>query len=147
MSASVSSTDGRSRWVDRWWVALVFDAACVLLFVVLGRRSHDEGNGVLSVLNVAAPFSIGLAVGWVLSPNVHRAPRSVRAGVDVWVPTVVIGVLLRWFAWDRSTAFAFVVVATLFLGFFLLGWRVVVSGTSRPRSAVRSERPPLEAER
>ena len=70
-----------------------------------------------------------------------------RAGVDVWVATVVIGVLLRWFAWDRSTAFAFVVVATLFLGFFISGWRVVVSGTSRPRSEVRSERPPLEAER
>jgi hypothetical protein len=133
--------------VKRWWVALAFDVACVLLFVILGRRSHDEGNGVLSVLNVAAPFAIGLAVGWLVSPNVRRTPRSLRAGVDVWVATVVIGVLLRWFAWDRSTAFAFVVVATLFLGFFMLGWRVVVAGTSRPRSAVRSERPPLEAER
>jgi hypothetical protein len=143
----MTETDARTRWYDRWWVALLFDAACVLLFVVLGRQSHDEGNGVLSVLNVAAPFAIGLAVAWALSPNVHRAPRSVRAGIDVWLATVVIGVLLRWFAWDRSTAFAFVVVATLFLGFFLLGWRVVVSGTSRPRSAVRSDRPPLEAER
>jgi len=60
---------------------------------------------------------------------------------------VVIGVLLRWFAWDRSTAFAFVVVTVLVVGFFVLGWRVVMSGTSRPRRAVRSERPPLEAER
>ena len=135
------------RWFDRTWVALAFDAASVLLFVVLGRRSHDEGSDVLGLLNVAAPFAIGLAVGWAASPNVRRSPRAVRAGVDVWVATVVIGVLLRWFAWDRSTAFAFVVVATLFLGFFMLGWRVVVSGTSRPRSAVRSERPPLEAER
>jgi hypothetical protein len=59
----------------------------------------------------------------------------------------VIGVLLRWFAWDRSTAFAFVIVAALFLGFFMLGWRLVVAGTSRPRAAVRSGRPPLEAER
>lgn len=135
------------RWMDRRWVALAFDVASVLLFVVLGRRSHDEGNGVASVLNVAAPFVIGLTVGWLVSPNVRRAPRSPRAGVDVWVATVVIGVLLRWFAWDRSTAFAFVVVTTLFLGFFMLGWRVMVSATSRPRSAVRSERPPLEAER
>jgi Protein of unknown function (DUF3054) len=141
----VSGRDG--RWFDRTWVALAFDAACVLLFVVLGRRSHDEGNDVLGLLNIAAPFAIGLAVGWAVSPNVRRGPRSVRAGVDVWVATVVIGVLLRWFAFDRSTAFAFVVVATLFLGLFLVGWRVLVSGTSRPRSAVRSERPPLEAER
>ena len=133
--------------MNRRWVALVLDVACVLLFVILGRGSHDEGQGILSVLNVAAPFMIGLAVGWALSPNVHRLPRSIRAGVDVWIATVVLGVLLRWFAWDRSTAFAFVIVATLFLGFFLLGWRLVVTGTRRPRRAVPSGRPPLEAER
>jgi hypothetical protein len=131
----------------RRWVALALDVACVLLFVVLGRRSHDEGSGIASVLNVAAPFGIGLALAWIVSPSVHRAPWRVRAGVDVWVSTVVIGVILRWFAWDRSTALAFVIVATLFLGFFLLGWRVVLSGTKRPRAAVQSERPPLEAER
>jgi hypothetical protein len=133
--------------VNRRWVALAFDVASVALFVVLGRRSHDEGTAITSTLDVAAPFLIGLAVGWSLSPQVHRAPRSLRAGVDVWVATVVIGVLLRWFAWDRSTAFAFVIVAALFLGFFLLGWRVVVSGASRPRRLVPSDRPPLEADR
>jgi Protein of unknown function (DUF3054) len=133
--------------VKRHWVAIALDVACVLLFVVLGRSSHDEGEGIASVLNIAAPFLIGLAVGWILSPRVHLRPRSIRAGVDVWVATVLIGVLLRWFAWDRSTAFAFVIVATLFLGFFLLGWRVVISGTSRARGEVPSGRPPLEAER
>ena len=95
----------------RPWLALAADVACVLLFVVLGRRSHDEAASVTSALNVAAPFLIGLAVGWVLSPHVHRQASSIRAGLDVWVATVVIGVLLRWFAWDRSTAFTFVLVA------------------------------------
>jgi Protein of unknown function (DUF3054) len=133
--------------VNRRWVALAFDVAAVVLFVVLGRQSHDEGTAITSTLNVAAPFLIGLATAWLLSPQVHRAPRSLRAGVDVWVATVVVGVLLRWFAWDRSTAFAFVVVAALFLGFFLLGWRLVVSGASRPRGALPSDRPPMEADR
>jgi Protein of unknown function (DUF3054) len=133
--------------VNRRWVALAFDVGCVLLFVVLGRRSHDEGGSVTSTLNVAAPFLVGLAAGWVLSPHVRRRPRSLRAGLDVWVATVVIGVLLRWFAWDRSTAFTFVLVAAAFLGLFLVGWRVVVSATSPPRRAVRSGRPPLEADR
>ena len=128
-------------------IAIAADVAAILLFVVLGRSSHDEGEAIVSVLNVAAPFLIGLAVGWALSPSVHRRPRSIRAGVDVWAATVLIGVLLRWFVWDRSTAFAFVIVATLFLGFFLLGWRVVISGTRRPRGEVPSGRPPLEAER
>jgi hypothetical protein len=131
----------------RPWLALAADVACVLLFVVLGRRSHDEGGGVSSTLNVAAPFLIGLAVGWVLSPHVHREALSIRAGVDVWVATVVIGVLLRWLAWDRSTAFTFVLVAAAFLGLFVLGWRLVATASSPPRRAVRSGRPPLEADR
>ena len=50
-------------------IAIVADVAAILLFVVLGRGSHDEGNGIASVLNVAAPFLIGLAVGWLLSPT------------------------------------------------------------------------------
>ena len=133
--------------MNRRWLAVAADVGCVLVFVVLGRRSHDEGGSVTSTLNVAAPFLIGLAVGWAVSPRVHRQPRSIRAGLDVWVSTVVIGVLLRWFAWDRSTAFTFVLVAATFLGLFLLGWRVVATATSPPRRAVRSGRPPLEADR
>ena len=70
-----------------------------------------------------------------------------RAGVDVWVATVVIGMLLRWLAWDRSTALSFVIVATLVLGFFMLGWRAIWSRHIASRRAVRSVRPPLEAER
>src|SRR4051794_34952080 len=75
VSATARHASGRRRAL-----ALAFDVACVLLFVALGRRSHHEGSGVGAVLDVAAPFAIGLALGWVLSPNVHRAPRSLRAG-------------------------------------------------------------------
>ena len=114
------------------------DVASVLLFVVLGRSSHDDGNGLGAILNVAAPFLIGLAVGWVLTPSARTQPFAWRTGVPVWGATVVIGVVLRWFAWDRGTALSFVIVAAAFLGLFLVGWRVVVSGATRPRSAVRS---------
>ena len=128
-------------------IAIAADVAAILLFVVLGRGSHDEGNGIASVLNVAAPFLIGLAVGWLLSPTARVRPFAVATGVHVWLATVVIGVVLRWFAWDRGTAVSFVIVAALFLGFLLVGWRLVITGATRPRSAVRSSRPPLEAER
>ncbi len=133
--------------MNRRLAALAADVAAILLFVVLGRRSHDEGDGVGSALGVAAPFLIGLAVGWLVSPRVRRAPRSLRAGVDVWLATVVIGVPLRWFVWDRSTPVSFVLVAAAFLGLFLLGWRLVVSAASRRGGEIRSQRPPLEAER
>jgi hypothetical protein len=119
-------------------IAVAADVACVLAFVVLGRSSHDEGTGITSALNVAAPFLIGLAVGWLLALGGRRHPFAVRTGATVWVATVVIGVLLRWFAWDRGTALSFVIVAALFLGLFIVGWRVVAAGATRPRSAVRS---------
>lgn len=128
-------------------LAVGADAAAVLLFVVLGRGSHDEGNGIGAVLNVAAPFLIGLAVGWLASPTARRRPVAASTGVQVWLATTVVGVVLRWFAWDRGTAMSFIVVAAAFLGFFIVGWRVVLVAASRPRSAVRSGRPPLEAER
>ena len=119
-------------------IALAADVAAVLVFVALGRSSHDEGTGITSVLNIAAPFLIGLAAAWLLVPLVRNQPFAVRSGVPVWLTTVVVGVLLRWFAWDRGTALSFVVVATVFLGLFILGWRVVAAGATRPRSAVRS---------
>lgn len=128
-------------------IAIAADVASIVVFVVLGRGSHDEGNGVWSILNVAAPFLIGLALGWLLSPTARFRPFAVPTGVQVWLATVVIGVVLRWFAWDRGTAVSFIIVAALFLGLFLVGWRLVTTGATRPRSAVRSSRPPLEAER
>jgi DUF3054 family protein len=133
--------------VRRLLVAVAADVAAVLLFVVLGRGSHDEGNGLASVLGVAAPFLIGLTAGWLASTTARRRPFAIATGAQVWLATVVVGVLLRWFAWDRGTALSFIVVAALFLGFFVVGWRVVLVAASRPRSAVRSCRPPLEAER
>ena len=128
-------------------IAVAADVAAVLLFVVLGRSSHDEGNGIASIAGVAAPFLIGLAVGWLAMPTPRARPFAVSAGVQIWSATVVIGVVLRWFAWDRGTAVSFIVVAAVFLGFFIVGWRVVLAGATRPRRAVRSSRPPLEAER
>ncbi len=133
--------------MKRLALAVAADAAAVLLFVVLGRGSHDEGTGVGAVLGVAAPFLIGLAVGWLVSPTARRRPLAVSTGVQVWLATTVIGVVLRWFAWDRGTALSFILVVAAFLGFFVVGWRVVLAATSRPRGAVRSGRPPLEAER
>lgn len=135
------------RFFERWWAAAILDAAIILVFVLLGRQSHEEDGGLSTALGIAAPFLVGAAIPWIVSPNVRRAPSSLRAGRDVWVATVVIGLLLRRFAWDRGTAVAFIIVATGFLGLFLLGWRLVMSATSGPRSEVRSGRPPLEAER
>jgi hypothetical protein len=127
-------------------VAVALDVAAVLLFVIIGRGSHDEGEGLGIVFEIAAPFLIGLAVAWLLSPNLRTRPLTMRAGVDVWLETVVIGMLLRRLVWDRGTALSFVIVTTIVLGVFILGWRAIWSITRR-RRGLRSVLPPSKAGR
>jgi hypothetical protein len=106
-------------------VAAACDVVAVLLFVTLGRRSHDEGGNVVTgVLSVAAPFLIALAVGWAAA-RAWRAPVAWRTGLVVWPVTVALGMVLRRFAFDRGTATSFIVVASVATGLLLLGWRLV----------------------
>ncbi|KNX39295.1 DUF3054 domain-containing protein [Luteipulveratus halotolerans] len=119
--------------------ALAADTLLVLVFAAIGRASHDEGNALLGVLGTAWPFVAGVGVGWVV---VHRTGRRTAVdlgpGITVWLCAVVIGMLLRRLVGD-GTALSFVIVATLVLGLFLLGWRAAYAAWER-RSAQR----PLE---
>jgi len=118
----------------RSWVAAVADVVCVLVFVVIGRASHQEGDALLGILTTAWPFLGGLAVGW-LAARAWRAPYAVApAGVIVWLATLVGGMLLR-VASGQGTAPAFIIVAAVFLAVFLLGWRLLALLARRVRSA------------
>ncbi len=104
-------------------VALTIDAIAVLVFVAIGRRTHDEGGNVLvGAAKVAAPFLIGVGVGWFVC-RAWRDPFSNATGALVWINTVAFGLVLRHFVFDRGTATPFVIVATATLGTFILGWR------------------------
>jgi hypothetical protein len=105
-------------------VAALVDAALVLVFVALGRTSHEEGQMVSGTLSVAAPFLIALGLGWVVA-RAWKHPLGLRTGVIVWLTTLVVGMVLRRTVFDRGTALAFIIVATLFTGLFLVGWRAI----------------------
>jgi peptidoglycan/LPS O-acetylase OafA/YrhL len=114
--------------------AVVLDTALVLVFVLIGRSSHDEGFSLLGSLDTAWPFVIGLCVGWLVS-RAWRAPLSLtRTALPVWASTVVIGVALRALG-GQGVAVSFVIVTLLVLAVFLVGWRaiavLVVSRTKR----------------
>ena len=126
--------------------AMALDAIAILLFAALGRRSHDEGGGVLDVLETAAPFLIALAAGWILVLVARLAPTSVAAGVVLWVVTVAGGLVLRRTLWDRGTRPSFLLVAALVLGVLLVVWRGGVS-FARSRREIRSASPPPGAGR
>ncbi len=112
-------------------VAFAVDVLLIIVFVAIGRRSHDEtGNIAVGTLKVAAPFLIALVVGWVVA-KAWTDPMSVRSGAIVWVSTVAVGMLLRKFAFGKGTAPAFIIVATFTLCLFLMGWRGIVTAKEK----------------
>ena len=120
-------------------VAVALDIAVVVVFVAIGRRNHDEGSAIGEVIRIAAPFLIGLAAGWVVA-RAWRRPFDLATGATIWGITIVLGMLLRRTLFDRGTAPSFVVVASVFTGVLLLGWRLV-AGSVTNRTTGRTTRP------
>lgn len=118
---------------DRVPLAIGLDVFAVVLFVALGRRSHDESGALAAVVETAAPFLVGLAVGWG-TIRAWRRPTRVVTGLAIWPITILVGMIVRNLVFDRGTATSFVVVATLFVGAFLVGWRVAVGWVDRRRA-------------
>lgn len=114
----------------------VVDLVCVLVFAAIGRASHGEDVGPVGLAGTAWPFAAGGLVGWVLVLAVRAVrarPSAVRAGVLVWLPTVAVGMLLRAVS-GAGVQTSFVVVATIVLGVFLLGWRAAAALVRRDRT-------------
>lgn len=104
----------------------LIDAAFIIVFAAIGRASHSEAQPVLESLSVAWPFLVGAAAGWAIAWYLlGRAPTSLVAALPIWLAAIVLGMSLR-AATGRGIAVSFIIVATLFLGLFLLGWRVIL---------------------
>ncbi len=105
------------------WSA-VADVLCIVIFVAIGRKNHDEGEAASGIFHVAAPFLIAAVAGWSAS-QAWKKPIELRTGAIVWLTTIVLGMVLRHFVFDDGTATAFIIVATVFLCAFLNGWRAI----------------------
>lgn len=109
-------------------LSLVLDLVLVLVFAIIGRASHKELLSVAGIAETAWPFVGGLVVGWLIS-RAWRAPaRILPTGLLLWGATVIIGMALRAVS-GQGVQLAFVIVATVVLGLFLLGWRTVARFT------------------
>ena len=124
-------------------LAAGLDTFVVVLFVAIGRREHERDSAIAGLIETAAPFLIALALAWLVL-RVWKRPTEWRTGVGVWAIVVVAGMLLRNLVFDDGTATAFVIVATLFLALFIVGWRLAFAAmdrrTRRLTSGVRPTR-------
>ncbi|MGC4962773.1 DUF3054 domain-containing protein [Gordonia sp. DT218] len=123
----------------------VIDLVAVTVFVLIGRSSHEEGLAVVGVLQTLWPFAVGAAAGWSIAyvfshvrssdwfGHDFRPEQIVPAGVVIWFCTVVVGMILRYLL-HQGVAVSFIIVATISLGVFLIGWRAVAGFVARRRT-------------
>jgi hypothetical protein len=117
---------GAGAYAERTALSLLADTSCVLAFVVIGRASHSDGETMAGIASTAWPFLAGLACGEVAARARRQPLALVPAGVGAWLGVALVGQALRVLA-GQGTALAFIVVSLLFLGVFLLGWRLVAN--------------------
>lgn len=120
----------------RWPAVLsvAADACCVLAFVAIGRHTHHDGDTLAGLWQTAWPFLAGLAIGLAAAALRRWRAAGWLAGVAAWIGAAGPGMAIR-VAAGQGTAPAFIVVAFIFLGLFILGWRALLAGG---RAAARS---------
>ncbi|MFJ5957259.1 DUF3054 domain-containing protein [Paenarthrobacter sp. NPDC092416] len=107
-------------------LAATADLVLILVFAAIGRDAHARGDIITGAFVTAWPFLAGGAVAWALA-RVWRSPLRVwPSGVCVWIGAVVIGMLLR-AATGQTVVLAFIIVALISLGVFLLGYRALAA--------------------
>jgi Protein of unknown function (DUF3054) len=119
--------------------AIAVDVICITVFAIVGRSSHQEANDLLGVVHTAWPFLAGCLVGTVMG-RTWRHPLSLTAGVAVWLGTVVGGMILRLLT-GAGVQLSFVLVASLVLGLFLIGWRAGLRLIQHARARTSTEPP------
>lgn len=122
-----------------WW-AFVADFVLVLAFVLIGRRSHDESDALTGIGITLWPFLVGTVIGWLGLVGFRWPIVTIPSGALVWIATVFVGMLLRAQS-GQGIAVSFVVVASIVLGVFLVGWRVLALSLLRRRARRRAEEP------
>jgi hypothetical protein len=121
--------------------AIAVDVICILVFAILGRSSHQEATDLLGVAYTAWPFLAGCLAGTLIG-RTWRHPYALASGVAVWLGTVIGGMTLRVLT-DAGVQLSFVIVASIVLSLFILGWRAGLQLIQRARAkTVEPERKP-----
>ncbi|OIH96692.1 DUF3054 domain-containing protein [Curtobacterium sp. MCBA15_001] len=112
------------------WLAAVIDVVLIVVFALIGRSSHGETNSLGALWTTAYPFLAGWAIAYVTSGAWARPLRAWPTGIVAWILTVFVGMAIRVATGQgvvdgNPLPLSFLIVATIVLGVFLLGWRAI----------------------
>ena len=112
------------------------DAACLAVFVLLGRASHDLSTGVSWYLTVLWPFLLGW-FGAAAACRLYASwPSRAIPLATTWIAGTALALMLRALITQRATPVAFIIVAYAFIGLAVFGWRLAVRGVQLLRHRV-----------
>lgn len=112
---------------------LVLDVVWIVLFAVLGRRSHGADTALMGVVQTAGPFLAGYLVA-LLALRLPRAPTALGRGAAAVAITLILGMAIRTVLYGRIPDPAFIAVATGMLVLGMIGWRLIVRLVERRRA-------------
>lgn len=126
--------------------AALFDAVCLVVFVIAGRETHglDSGAGLFFVVLwpiAAAWFTVALLARLYTTRSRARPRLFVTVAVGVG-----LGLIVRIAVTHRDTPVAFVLVAYAFITVTTVGWRLVAAVPQRVRALRRHQGLPASGE-
>ena len=114
----------------RYYILIAGDCLALFLFIFSGQRSHATAEmpgmrTVVQALTLALPWIV-LAL-WQGGTNVEGSLSSfLKKSFEIWLAAGPLGVLLRAVVLKHDViATNFMLVALVFGGLFLLGWRTL----------------------
>jgi hypothetical protein len=128
----------------RTWYAPVIDAACIVVFVLVGRGRHEIDEGIGWFATVLWPLLVGWFGVALLTGLYTRVSRVWLAWLVTWLGGIAVMALLRGAFTDRPYVSIFTVIAIGFLGLTTFGWRAVAALVSRMRRRPDSELASME---
>ena len=111
-----------------------------IVFVPIGRRSHDERPALGGMLETAAPFVIGLGVGWLIV-RAWRSPMAIVTGLVIWPMTIVVGMIVPQHDLRPRHGRRVRDRGHVFLGLCLVGWRAALRAAHAAAVRTRRRRP------
>ncbi len=109
------------------WLLAAGDVLALVAFLIVGLANHDRTSDLLTEgARIGLPFVIGWFTAAVAlgAFALWRGPRALMLrSVLAWAIGIALALLLRNTVFGSQFSLVFAIIAYVFTGLFLLGWR------------------------